>query len=106
MLRKRNILFVIAALILIPILLGLTPVKFVQKLGGCCPFNQNKAALSCGPCIYNSVTSQSETGNLALAALPSTPFVFQSSPLLSGETVGSVVPIVSNLFSESPPLRC
>jgi hypothetical protein len=106
MVRKRNILFVIAALILIPIFLGLTPVRFFQKLGCCCPFNQNKAALSCDPCIYNSVTSQSETGNLALAALPSTPFVFQSSPLLYGETVGSVVPIVSNLFSESPPLRC
>jgi hypothetical protein len=44
MVRKRNMFFVIAALILIPVLLGLTPVKFVQKLGGCCPFNQNKVA--------------------------------------------------------------
>jgi hypothetical protein len=106
MVRKRNIFFVIAAVILIPILLGLTPVKFVQKLGDCCPFNQNNAALSCGPCIYNSVTSQSETGNLDLAALPPTPFVFQSSSLLSDETVNSDVTIISNYLTESPPLRC
>lgn len=106
MVRKHNILFVIAALVLIPILLGLTPVKFVQKLGGCCPFNQNNAALSCGPCIYNSVTSQSETGSLSLAALPSTPFVFQSLSLLSGEMVTSDETIISNPLTESPPLRC
>lgn len=106
MVRKRNILFVIAALILIPIFLGLTPVKFVQKLGSGCPFAQEKAVLSCTPCIFNSVTSQSETDVLTLAELSPAKFVFQSLPLLSGETVGSVVPIVSNLFSESPPLRC
>jgi hypothetical protein len=106
MVRKRNILFVIAALILIPILLGLTPVMFVQKLGGCCPFSQNKLALSCGPCIYNSVTSQSETGSLALAALPSTPFVFQSLAILSGEIIGPDETIISNPLTESPPLRC
>lgn len=106
MVKKRNILFVIAALILIPILLGLTPVKFVQKLGGCCPFNQNNAALSCGPCIYNSVTSQSETDSLALAALPSTLFVFQFSPMLSGEIISPDITIISNSLIESPPLRC
>jgi hypothetical protein len=106
MVRKRNILFVITALILISILLGLTPVKFVQKLGRWCPFSQNKLALSCGPCIYNSVTSQSETGSLAFAALPPTPFVFQSSPLLSGEMVTPDETIISNPLTESPPLRC
>jgi len=106
MVRKRNILFVIAALILIPILLGLTPVKFVQKLGGCCPFNQNNAALSCGPCIYNSVTSQSETGSLALAVLPSTPFAFQPLAILSGDMVSPDKTIILNPLTESSPLRC
>lgn len=106
MIRKRNILFVIAALVLIPILLGLTPVKFVKKLGSGCPFN-NKVSLSCNPCIYHSVTSQGESGSLAHAAFPSTSFAFQSSPLLSEETVSSVVTIISNpLSEESPPLRC
>jgi len=106
MVRKRTIFFVIAALILIPILLGLTPIKFVQKLGGYCPFSQNKLAPSCGPCIYNSVTLQSETISLVLAALPSTPFAVQSSPILSGEMVTPDETIISSPLTESPPLRC
>jgi hypothetical protein len=106
MAKKHNILFVISALILIPVLLGLTPIKLVQKLGSGCPFAQEKTVLSCTPCIFNSVTSQSETSNLALTALPSTPFVFQSSPLLSGETVNPDVTIISNSLIESLPLRC
>lgn len=106
MVRKRNILFVIAAFILIPILLGLTPVKFVQKLGGCCPFNQNNAALSCGPCIYNSVTSQGETGDLVLAALTSGNTTHDPAPLLAGVMQDFVVSIVPHSLTESPPLRC
>jgi hypothetical protein len=106
MLRKRNIFFIISAIILIPILLGLTPVKLVQKLGNGCPFAQGKAALSCNPCMCNSVTSQDHIGDLTLAALPSTPFAFQSSPSLVGETIDSAAIIVSNPFSEAPPLRC
>jgi hypothetical protein len=107
MARKKNILFIIAALVLIPVLLGLTPVKFVQKLGSGCPFNHNKVSLSCNPCIYHSVTLQGETGSLALVALPSTPFVFQSLSLLSDDTVNSNETVISNpLSEESPPLRC
>jgi hypothetical protein len=106
MLRKRNILFVISAIILIPIILGLTPVKFVQKLGSGCPFNKDKTALNCNPCMYHSVTSQSETDNFAMVGLPSTPFVFQSLSLLSGETVYSAAIIASNPPIEVPPLRC
>jgi hypothetical protein len=106
MFRKRNILFVISALILIPILLGLTPVKFVQKLGGGCPFAQVKTVLSCTPCIYNSVTSQCERGSLALALLTSSSFVFQSLPLITGEPVDLALNLVSNLSSAPPPLRC
>jgi hypothetical protein len=106
MLRKRNILFIISAIILIPIILGLTPVKFVQKLGSGCPLHQGKAALSCTPCMYNSATSQSETNKLVIAALPTTPFVFQLMPSFSQERADSVTAIVSNHPSEAPPLRC
>jgi hypothetical protein len=104
--RKRNILFIISAIILIPILLGLTPVKFVQKLGSGCPFAQSKAAFGCNPCIYHSVTSKVETGNLAMAGPLSAPFVFQSLPLLSGETGYSDLTVVSNPPSDAPQLRC
>jgi len=104
--RKRHVLFIISAVILIPVLLSLTPVKFIQKLGSGCPFNQNRTALSCTPCIYHSVTSQNETDNLTLAALLSTSFVFQLLSLLRGKTIDMAVTIVSNPFSEAPPLRC
>jgi len=106
MVRKRNILFVIAALVLIPIVLGLTPVKFFQKLGGCCPFSQNNAALSCDPCIYNSVTSQGETGDLVLAALTSGNTNHGPALLLAGVIQDFVVSIVLHYLTESPPLRC
>jgi len=106
MVRKRNIFFVIAALVLIPIVLGLTPVKFFQKLGGCCPFSQNNAALSCGPCIYNSVTSQSESDVFPFAVPPSTPLAFQSLAILSGDMVNPDKTFISNPLTESPPLRC
>ncbi|MCX5810331.1 MAG: hypothetical protein NTX36_13355 [Proteobacteria bacterium] len=106
MLRKRNILFIISAIILIPIILGLTPVKFVQKLGSGCPFNKDKTALSCTACMYNSVTSQNHIGDFALAGLSSTPFAFQSLSPLLGETVDSAVTIIPHPFSEAPPLRC
>jgi hypothetical protein len=106
MLRKRNILFIISAIVLIPILLSLTPVKLVQKLGSGCPFAHSKTVLSCTPCMYNSVTSQSETGSLTLAALPSVPFVSQPMSLFSGGAIDPDVTIVSNPFSEAPPLRC
>jgi hypothetical protein len=106
MLRKRNILFIISAIILIPILLGLTPVKLVQKLAVGCPFAQGKTALNCNPCMCNSVTSQNHIDDFTLAALPSTPCAFQSLPLRSGESVDSAVNIVSSVFLGAPPLRC
>lgn len=103
---KRNILFILTALILIPIMLGQTPVKFVQKLGSGCPLDQNKVALSCDPCMYNSVTSQSESSKPTLAALPSSDTILEPALLLAGETVDSAVSIISNSLTESPPLRC
>jgi hypothetical protein len=104
--KKRNLIFIISSIILIPIILGLTPVKLVQKLVSGCPFQQHNAALSCTPCIYNTVTSQNETDNLTLAVLPTTYIVFQSMPSLSRERVDSVTNIVLNHPSEAPPLRC
>lgn len=106
MVRKQNLLFIIAALILIPILLSLTPVKFAQKLGSGCPFSKGKVALSCNPCIYHSVTSQNETGDLALVALPSANTALEQAPLLAGVIQDFVVSTVPYYLLETPPLRC
>jgi hypothetical protein len=104
--RKRHILFIISAVILIPVLLSLTPVKFVEKLGGNCPLAKSKAALGCNPCIYHSISSKNVTGDLAQATLPSTPVVVQLLSLLSGETVYSAATVDSSPPTETPPLRC
>ena len=45
MLGRHKLLILIPALILIPILLGMTPLNFVQKIGADVPFSQGKQAL-------------------------------------------------------------
>jgi len=104
--KKHNILFIIAAIILIPILLGMTPIKLGQKLTGQCPIAEGKATMSSTPCIFNSVTSQIHTDTVGDAGLPPPPFVFDSTAPLSGETIDNHVVLVSNYPSETPPLRC
>jgi len=103
---KNRFLILIPAFFLIVILFASVPLNFVHKIGKGCILDQNKCILQCNPCMYHSVTSQSETGNLAMVGLAATPFVFQSLPLLSGVAVDFTMPIVSNRFSETPPLRC
>lgn len=99
---KNRFLMLVPAFFLIVILFASMPLNFAHKIGKGCLLNQNKCILKCNPCMYHSVTSQSETDNLAMVGLPSTPFVFQSLSPLFGETVGSSVTIVSHPFSEAP----
>jgi hypothetical protein len=104
--KNHNILFIISAVALIFIFLGMTPIKIGQKLTGQCPMADGKVAMSSTPCIFNTVTSQYHTDNVGDARLPPPPFVFNSTALLSGETIDNHVVIVSNYLSETPPLRC
>jgi hypothetical protein len=104
--RKANIIFIISAIILIPIILGMTPIKIGQKLAGKCHCGHCKTATNLTPRIFNVVTPQSHTDNLGGAGLPPPPFVFQSTALLSGEINDNHIKIISNCFSETPPLRC
>jgi hypothetical protein len=104
--RKTPIVFMIAAIILIPIILGMTPIKIGQKLTGNCPCDHCKTTTNFTPRIFNTVTSQSHEDNVGDAGLPPPPFVFDSMALLSGETIDNHVVIVSNYLLETPPLRC
>lgn len=106
--RKQHIIFIISAVILIPVLLGLTPVKFVQKLGSGCPFAKTKVSLSCNPCIYHSVTSQNHEeydGNVA-DVLHTIAFVFHAMLLSFEESVVLAETIDSGQSIKSSPLRC
>lgn len=103
---KNRFLILIPAFFLVVILFASMPLNFAHKIGSGCLSSQSKQVLQCNPCMYHSVTSQSETGNLAMAGMASTPLVFQSSPRLSGETADLAITTVSNPFSEALPLRC
>jgi len=108
--KKRNIFFIISAVVLIPVILGLTPVKFVQKLGSGCPLNNNKVTLSCNPCIYHSVTSQKNLNNYDYEnhtiALPSPYTGLQLLAFHYGELLEPLVDINASPPLKSPPLRC
>jgi hypothetical protein len=96
----------IAAIILIPIFFGLVPIKIGQKLTGNCPSASCKGTMSSTPHIFNSVTSQSHANDVGVVGLPPPPFVFDSTALLSGELIDNEATVISNYFSEAPPLRC
>jgi hypothetical protein len=104
--KKHNIFFTFSAIVLIFILLGITPIKIGQKTAKACPVADSKGAMSSTPCIFNAVTSQIHTDTVGDVGLPPPPFVFDSTALLSGETIDNHVVIVSNYLSETPPLRC
>jgi hypothetical protein len=104
--KKTHIIFIVSAIILIPIILGMTPIKIGQKLAGKCPCGHCKTATNFTPRIFNTVTSQSHTDNVGDVGLPPPPFFFDLTTLLSGEAIDNELTIISNYFSEAPPLRC
>ena len=102
MLSKHKLLFIIPAILLIPILLGMTPLNFVQKIGAGCPLSQTKQVLKCNPCPFNSIVSQDDPTivNLNLTRLDQ-----ESTPVLGIEVLESDS-IHSNTSFNSVPLRC
>jgi len=104
--KRTNKLFIISAIVLIPLLFALPPIKIVQKLVSMCPCGNCKTATNSTPRICNVVTSQNHADDINVAVLPSLHSVLQSIVFSSGEIVDNEVRIVSDYFSESPPLRC
>jgi hypothetical protein len=103
---KKLTLYIVVAVVLIPILLASMPLNLAHKMGNGCPVARDKCVLQCDSCMYHSVTSQSETGSLAMAGLTSTPFLFPPSLFLSKDKVDSAGTTVLNPFPDTPPLRC
>ncbi len=58
MLGRSRLLIIIPAIILIPILLGMTPLNFIHKLGSGCLFSHEKQVLKCNPGLFHSLISQ------------------------------------------------
>ena len=102
MFGRSKLLIVIPAIILIPILLGMTPLNFIQKIGSGCPLAQGKQILKCNPCPYNSLVSQDD---LTIVSLNSTPFQQELLSPLDSQILGKES-FSSNISSESLPLLC
>lgn len=100
--RKWKILIVVTAILLIPILLGMTPLNFVQKIGAGCPFSQGKQSLKCNPCPFNSIISHEEH---EIASIHSTFFIAASIDLTAVEFLKSHS-ITPNRPPNKIPLRC
>ena len=102
MLGRQKLLILIPALILIPILLAIIPLNFVQKIGAGCPFSEGRQVLKCNPCPFNSFISHDDPTivNLNLTQLHQ-----ESTPVFDIQVLDSDS-IHSNITFNSVPLRC
>lgn len=102
MARHRKKLLIISALFLLPILLGMTPLNFIHKIGAGCPFAQGKQVLKCSPCPFDSIVSQPDQevagASVMLHTIPLSPRL--DSNLLAHQ------PFLSNPSTGLLPLRC
>jgi hypothetical protein len=100
MLRRRKLLILIPTIILIPVLLGMTPLNLFHKLSSPCPFAQEKQIQRASSCLFHSLVSQDD---LNIVSLNSSPLGQESTPLFHLEIHNSTH---SNISLISVPLRC
>ena len=102
MLRKHKLLLIIPVIFLIPILLGITPLNFIQKIGAGCPFSEGKQMLKCNHSLFNSIISQDDPTvvNLNLTRLDQ-----ESTPAFDIQGLDPDS-LRSNITFNSVPLRC
>jgi hypothetical protein len=97
---RHKLLFFILAIILIPVLLGTTPLNLVQRLSGGCPLSQDKQIQRASSCLFNSIVSQDDFYVLSLTST----LLEQESTLLFHIKVHNW--IHPNISLISAPLRC
>ena len=102
MLGRHKLILLIPTILLIPILLGMTPLNFIQKIGSGCPFAQGKQTLKCNPCPFHSIVSQVDLPTLSLASSSPVQGTISSFNSLIGEPIS----IFSNSLLQAVPLRC
>jgi len=102
MLGRHKLLFLIAAIILIPILLGMTPINMAHRLASGGPFTHCKQAQWSNHCPFHSIVSHDDLTNVTLNSIP---FVQEPKTSLDFQALASNS-IHSNISSYSVPLRC
>jgi hypothetical protein len=101
MFSRSKLLIFIPAIILLPILLGMTPLNFVHKIGNGCPLSHDKQ-ITCNFCPFNSIVSHDDT---TIIIVDSIPLEWHSLDPLSPELSG-LDSHPSPIRLSSPPLRC
>jgi hypothetical protein len=102
MLRKHKLLLLIPAIVLIPILLGMTPLNMAHKLASGGPFTHCKQVQWSNHCAFHSIASHNHP---TIANLNSTPLRQQLVPILDLQGL-DVDPLHSNITFNSVHLRC
>lgn len=103
---KQRTLILVVTMVLVVVLIGLPSIRFVQKFSAGCPLNQGKTIPKCGPCIYHTVVSLTETGDHAVAVSMSTVGDVQASAAILRQSVNHEAAAVSTSVLRSPVLRC
>ena len=102
MLGRHKFLLLIPAILLIPILLGMTPLNMGHRLASGGPFTHAKQGCSDNHCPFHSLTSHHD---LTVGILGTSPLVQESLPVQEFEI--SLLELVhSNINLNSTPLRC
>jgi hypothetical protein len=102
MLGRHKLLIIIPAIILIPILLGITPMNMIHKLGSGGPFTHTSHTKSNNHCPFNSLNSHED---LTVGTLNS--ILLDQQSLSSQEVHTPVLDFInSSIFFNPVPLRC
>jgi hypothetical protein len=102
MLRRHKLLLLIPAILLIPILLGMTPLNMAHKLSSGGPFTHSKQVRLNSHCLFHSVTSH---GDPTIVNLNLTPLDQESTTTFDIQAL-DLDSIHSNISINSVPLRC
>jgi hypothetical protein len=102
MLGRHKLLILIAAIILIPILLGMTPLNMAHRLASGGPFTHGRQAHWGNHCPFHSIVSHDD---LTIGILNSIP-LDQELTSVQESRISVLYSNPSNIPSDSIPLRC
>ena len=102
MLRRHKLLLLIPTILLIPILLGMTPLNMAHKLASGGPFTHCKQAQWSNHCPFHSIASHND---LTVGILGTSPLVQESLPVQEFEIL-LLESVHSNINLNSTHLRC
>jgi hypothetical protein len=100
MASRHRITFFILVVVLVPVLLGTTPLNLFHKLSGHCPFSQEKQIQRASSCLFYSTVSQDD---IDLPSLNLTQPERESTPLFHFKLENAAR---THFLARSSPLRC